>query len=281
MIRSANRAFTLIELLVVIAIIAILAAILFPVFAQAKLAAKKTAALSNAKQLGTGNMIYINDYDDMFPQGYSVDANTPWAANSMPAGPVTGYTNVNTWADLIFPYTKSKDLYATPTRPSAGQDAAYDWCWWCNGDKTPKMGFGMVPPANYYNNFSGSAKLSWDGLNMSAFTQPASKLWLTEVYEGIPDFAPWWFYGFDSGSRSKGKATADMSKISGGRLAYVFADGHAKALKPRQTIEPMSWNNSDSYPFVVNYSPWVIATDEADAIAKFKERLDFAKYPDL
>ena len=57
--KSLRQAFTLIELLVVIAIIAILAAILFPVFTQAKLAAKRTAALSNAKQLGTATMIYM------------------------------------------------------------------------------------------------------------------------------------------------------------------------------------------------------------------------------
>ncbi|MFM9874160.1 MAG: prepilin-type N-terminal cleavage/methylation domain-containing protein [Fimbriimonadaceae bacterium] len=62
-----KKAFTLIELLVVIAIIAILAAILFPVFAQAKEAAKKTQSLSNAKQTGTSLMIYSTDYDDLFP----------------------------------------------------------------------------------------------------------------------------------------------------------------------------------------------------------------------
>ena len=61
-----RKAFTLIELLVVIAIIAILAAILFPVFAQAKAAAKKTAALSNTKQLVLGMIMYIGDYDDVF-----------------------------------------------------------------------------------------------------------------------------------------------------------------------------------------------------------------------
>ncbi len=65
---NSRRAFTLIELLVVIAIIAILAAILFPVFAQAKEAAKKTATLSNVKQIGTGINIYLADYDDVFPQ---------------------------------------------------------------------------------------------------------------------------------------------------------------------------------------------------------------------
>ena len=64
-----KKAFTLIELLVVIAIIAILAAILFPVFAQAKLAAKKTSALSNSKQLGLGAIMYNNDYDGEYDIG--------------------------------------------------------------------------------------------------------------------------------------------------------------------------------------------------------------------
>src|SRR5580698_5112754 len=69
-IRLKTRGFTLIELLVVIAIIAILAAILFPVFAQAKLAAKKTVALSNAKQIATANFIYMGDVDDALVKSY-------------------------------------------------------------------------------------------------------------------------------------------------------------------------------------------------------------------
>ena len=64
---SKSRAFTLIELLVVIAIIAILAAILFPVFAQAKEAAKKTQCLSNLKQIGLGATMYATDSDDLLP----------------------------------------------------------------------------------------------------------------------------------------------------------------------------------------------------------------------
>lgn len=99
---TRRRAFTLIELLVVIAIIAILAAILFPVFAQAKLAAKKTVAISNVKQILTSSMIYQGDFDDMLVVklriGYGPDqgGGDPTVAMS--------------WDKLIQPYTKSYAL---------------------------------------------------------------------------------------------------------------------------------------------------------------------------
>jgi prepilin-type N-terminal cleavage/methylation domain-containing protein len=100
MIRKQNKsaAFTLIELLVVIAIIAILAAILFPVFAQAKTAAKKTASLSNIKQLGTAFLIYTNDFDDR----YSDSEHGSGGSNS------TALTN---WAATNYPYFKSGSTY--------------------------------------------------------------------------------------------------------------------------------------------------------------------------
>ena len=78
--KLKTQAFTLIELLVVIAIIAILAAILFPVFAQAKLAAKKTSDLSNLKQIGLGAMMYCGDFDDNFPRNdYLIPGRQQWA----------------------------------------------------------------------------------------------------------------------------------------------------------------------------------------------------------
>ena len=91
-----RRAFTLIELLVVIAIIAILAAILFPVFAQAKEAAKKTQCVSNQKQLGLAFLQYANDFDDLFPNpggGTSIASGAvPRPAGSSPTATASGLT---------------------------------------------------------------------------------------------------------------------------------------------------------------------------------------------
>lgn len=103
-----KKAFTLIELLVVIAIIAILAAILFPVFAQAKAAAKKTADLSNLKQIGTALQIYLNDYDDTWPQAYFYNNDN----NSS-----DGYSQ---WSGMVMPYVKNLGIFVSPGDPSKG-----------------------------------------------------------------------------------------------------------------------------------------------------------------
>ncbi len=111
--QVTKRAFTLIELLVVIAIIAILAAILFPVFAQAKQAAKKTASLSNVKQLTLGLVLYAGDNDDVFV-GSAEDPLTGFPywfpGDNKPLG-FMDPTEVQNWGREIYPYTKSLGLY--------------------------------------------------------------------------------------------------------------------------------------------------------------------------
>jgi prepilin-type N-terminal cleavage/methylation domain-containing protein len=111
MLKSNNRArkgFTLIELLVVIAIIAILAAILFPVFAQAKQAAKKTAAVSDMKQGDLAVQMYLTDYDDSYPLSDSGSV----------GGPGWGYGPPDTVPfQVMYPYTKNTKFLIDPMDP--------------------------------------------------------------------------------------------------------------------------------------------------------------------
>src|SRR5437588_583023 len=132
--NRAKRAFTLIELLVVIAIIAILAAILFPVFAQAKMAAKKTVALSNAKQIALANIMYQGDYDDALIKeyyGFPSDCSS-W-----------GNTYYN-WRYALQPYVaKSNGLLQDPTNQF--QEKAY-WTF-AYGDGVPAHQVNL--PSNF------------------------------------------------------------------------------------------------------------------------------------
>jgi len=97
-----RRGFTLIELLVVIAIIAILAAILFPVFAKAREKARQSSCLSNMRQLGTALRMYCQDYDERYPLfGYVIPGfSVPGAGGSADG------SNVNMWRFWLMPYIK-------------------------------------------------------------------------------------------------------------------------------------------------------------------------------
>ncbi|MGC8669153.1 MAG: prepilin-type N-terminal cleavage/methylation domain-containing protein [Chthonomonadales bacterium] len=106
--------FTLIELLVVIAIIAILAAILFPVFAQAREKARAVSCLSNSKELGLATLMYIQDYDEMVVPRYAACPST---------GPVN--TSQKLWTGLIQPYVKNQGIYLCPS----ARDTKYGEVW--------------------------------------------------------------------------------------------------------------------------------------------------------
>jgi prepilin-type N-terminal cleavage/methylation domain-containing protein/prepilin-type processing-associated H-X9-DG protein len=230
--RSKN-AFTLIELLVVIAIIAILAAILFPVFAQAKAAAKKAVSLSNMKQTSLAANIYGNDFDDVFPaggiywnpgQGDALGWNdTPlgeWAAIGSP-GPVAGTPNypgndveTNPFFE-IFPYIKSMGML---TSPAVSQDS-------------------------YYSSKSGAGNTSYvvnggiEGKSLTTSDSPSALITFSEGPTNIrigfaqpqqfPATNPDHENGIDVNWVSEG-----FSNYSGN---YAFADGHAKAM-PRSGV---------------------------------------------
>lgn len=150
-----SSAFTLIELLVVIAIIAILAAILFPVFAQAKEAAKKTACLSNVKQQALATLIYVNDSDDQFPQSV-YDENNP-NMGAAAAGDL-----IFSVYDAILPYSKNTQIFQCPDNLKA-----IPWALILESQ-------GLVPANNL--------QVASYAPNFSVFTAPA----ITDFIPGIP-----------------------------------------------------------------------------------------------
>lgn len=113
--KQYRKGFTLIELLVVIAIIAILAAILFPVFARARENARRSSCQSNVKQIGLGFMQYVQDYDEKFPPQFTyVGADTT--------------RNINeSWNSLLQPYLKSTQIFNCPSRSAADIAVSYNY----------------------------------------------------------------------------------------------------------------------------------------------------------
>ncbi len=145
--KRQHRGFTLIELLVVIAIIAILAAILFPVFQKVRENARRASCQSNEKQLGLAFIQYNQDYDEKFPGVTAIGG---------PGNP--GYPNG--WANLIYPFVKSTGVYACP------DDSA----------QAPKVSYSM----NYFIWNSNDGRIE-SGVALAQFTTPASTVL---VYEG-------------------------------------------------------------------------------------------------
>jgi prepilin-type N-terminal cleavage/methylation domain-containing protein/prepilin-type processing-associated H-X9-DG protein len=121
--RRSRQGFTLIELLVVIAIIAILAAILFPVFAQAREKARQTSCLTNLKQIGTGLAMYLQDYDDVFPFNWFGRAPDVWWLSRPETG--TGAGLAYKWMDAIYPYVKNEQIFTCPSDPSPRREYIY------------------------------------------------------------------------------------------------------------------------------------------------------------
>jgi prepilin-type N-terminal cleavage/methylation domain-containing protein len=132
--RKNRRGFTLIELLVVIAIIAILAAILFPVFARAREAARKSSCQSNMKELGLALALYHSDYDAMLPSSALVNPNVAVKPTAWTSGPYVSFAttrgvlppnstaNPQTWAMLLYPHMKNHDIIWCPSDGSKTND---------------------------------------------------------------------------------------------------------------------------------------------------------------
>ena len=142
--RSPSRGFTLIELLVVIAIIAILAAILFPVFAQAREKARQTVCVSNLKQTSTATMMYVQDYDERMPQavpnGRISSFTTPWD-RVPPSSALSASLLQAFWTNAIQSYVKNWGTYDCPS-PTAD-----------NGGFPATLNDAKYPIAETYNGY--------------------------------------------------------------------------------------------------------------------------------
>jgi prepilin-type N-terminal cleavage/methylation domain-containing protein len=176
-----RKAFTLIELLVVIAIIAILAAILFPVFAQAKLAAKKTQALSNVKQLGLAIQMYIGDSDDRYLPAFAPPATGDWGTDAF------GYSPL--WDLKVQPYVKSINLFTSPADGKGGKvNVGMEWAGtnisfatngWLTGWQNGFVLHGPMGIAGWQGWLMGDDGAN-GSLNASQITQPADSILLAE-----------------------------------------------------------------------------------------------------
>ena len=143
--KTRRSGFTLIELLVVIAIIAILASILFPVFARARENARRSSCQSNLKQIGLGVLQYTQDYDEAFPLAVVV------------AGTINAPGSTYGWADAILPYTKSMQILQCPSEPNRQ-----------SAQPVPSTPLKVVSYSDYWYN----AQLSWNGISTFTGTNP-------------------------------------------------------------------------------------------------------------
>jgi prepilin-type N-terminal cleavage/methylation domain-containing protein/prepilin-type processing-associated H-X9-DG protein len=211
-----RRGFTLIELLVVIAIIAILAAILFPVFARAREKARQTSCLSNVKQLMLGIKMYVQDYDERNP--YQRLYLTGWTGG-MTGGvyqlPGCGNAPFLPWFEAVMPYLKNYQLLQCPSDGHA-------LCGWkgCQGVLNPT---GASPIQSYgYNG-------SFDGIKDAAVRAPSQTLQIMDNCRNI-----------DANATDYGDYIDDPRHNEGWNLG--FADGHAKWARGQESC---TWGGRD------------------------------------
>lgn len=236
---AKTKGFTLIELLVVIAIIAILAAILFPVFAQAREKARASSCLSNCKQLGTATQLYTDDWDETFPwlyydtwyTNYTTDKSYPcWAMGGVIDRTKSWYSQyAPSWADCIFPYVKNINMFVCPSKKVTDK---------LDGINKPIMGYG-------YNYQLGMQK---SDRTFKVISIPEIKSPSTLVYLGDTQIET-----FSNGSHyttiDLRPAKQEMRHING--VNYVFCDCHAKYYKKNtgpteNNACDSSWSNCSS-----------------------------------
>jgi len=237
-----KRAFTLIELLVVIAIIAILAAILFPVFAQAKAAAKKTVCLSGCKQIALADVMYGTDYDDFVVPGLipadEGEIEQPYEYNA--GNPAVN----NAYDHLLMPYIKSYPLFQCPIGQGLGDSGVPIYkSITMNGDVAVDLtGFAFFP--NTVVSFSSAAAPA--NLILQGDGQPKPYN-CDSNYTGVTDSAVGACMAWEDMAANQPIVSYDEAYRRHNETAnYAMADGHAKSLNPSQTLFPnVQWFNDN------------------------------------
>jgi prepilin-type N-terminal cleavage/methylation domain-containing protein/prepilin-type processing-associated H-X9-DG protein len=267
MSNRRHQAFTLIELLVVIAIIAILAAILFPVFAQAREKARAIACLSNCRQTGTSFQMYIQDYDEMTP---SIDKSKT----------ITGLDGTNVyapWYYLLMPYVKDWNLFRCPDRSDSfaltttnandsnavGANDPYD----CFDDLNPTGaclgygyndgwvtdgGYGLLQPQIT----DAAGKVLRPGRNIAGIVSPASMVAFGDIDTkhdgsiGCDAALKWAVAGGPPSVLTSSKQLRHNQQLN-----FVFVDGHAHII---HMAAASNTNYSDN--------PLQIPSNQADAL---------------
>jgi prepilin-type N-terminal cleavage/methylation domain-containing protein len=241
--RSRGRkGFTLIELLVVIAIIAILAAILFPVFAKAREAARKTSCSSNLKQIATGMLMYVQDYDEVFPAAYAIQAGAGqpadgdtqhwcWSMERVDGGYIARTQALQaaggTLRLMMQPYIKNSQVF-----------------------KCPSFNSTTFPTSHYEAKMSLTASAA--GVANASLEYPAQQLMVFESYAN---------HGNKVNHVTTGaNATAEMVLMSS------FCDGHVKLMRA-SAYAPLRRN-----PAYTDMHWWV---NDAPAVAANCNNRDF------
>ncbi|MEO7718410.1 MAG: DUF1559 domain-containing protein [Capsulimonas sp.] len=248
---SARTGFTLIELLVVIAIIAILAAILFPVFAKAREKARQISCTSNEKQIGLGIMQYVQDNDEIMPSGRMSPGNADNTGGS--------------WQVTLQPYIKSYQVFVCPSNSRStavmldGQDPPVAG----NPNKT-HVSYAAPIVTGVNNAAFGSRGVA--GPSIADFDNVSQMVMVCEANTENTDFrltSPTWTGANATGSGGNPALYAGHT----GQMNLLFCDGHVKSMRPLQTITTVMggsgtvnlWDRKDEQNYTdATYAPRVL-----------------------